>query len=119
MPFLLPVLAFGESVTGQSACPEVIFSICGRCKTVRHATLEHAAWGLCGAVTPNALEVAVHRLRKKLAAIGATTRLANIRGAGFALQTTSAFAGWPTKLRGKRVDDEASDSGGRRRRRVS
>lgn len=54
--------------------------------TVRHATLEHAAWGLGGAVTPNALEVTLHRLRKKLAAIGATTRLTNTRGAGFALQ---------------------------------
>jgi DNA-binding response OmpR family regulator len=53
---------------------------------VRHATLEHAAWGLGDAVTPNALEVTLHRLRKKLAAIGAGTRVANIRGAGFVLQ---------------------------------
>ena len=57
--------------------------------TVRHAALEHAAWGLGDAVTPNALEVTVHRLRKKLAAIGTTTRLANTRGAGFALQPAS------------------------------
>lgn len=42
--------------------------------------------GLGEAVTPNALEVTVHRLRKKLAAIGATMRLTNIRGAGFALR---------------------------------
>ncbi|TKC88296.1 response regulator transcription factor [Trinickia terrae] len=55
-------------------------------RTVRHAALEHAAWGLGDAVTPNALEVTVHRLRKKLAAISATTRLTNVRGAGFALQ---------------------------------
>uniref|UniRef100_UPI0036D3FD1E response regulator transcription factor n=1 Tax=Streptomyces nigra TaxID=1827580 RepID=UPI0036D3FD1E len=55
-------------------------------RTVRHSILEHAAWGLGEAVTPNALEVTVHRLRKKLAAIGATTRLTNIRGAGFALR---------------------------------
>jgi DNA-binding response OmpR family regulator len=54
--------------------------------TVRHSTLEHAAWGLGEAVTPNALEVTIHRLRKKLLAINATTRLANVRGAGFALQ---------------------------------
>ncbi|WP_338641485.1 response regulator transcription factor [Burkholderia pyrrocinia] len=58
--------------------------------TVRHATLEHAAWGLGDAVTPNALEVTVHRLRKKLAAIGTATRLANIRGAGFALHLSPA-----------------------------
>ncbi|PTB22608.1 DNA-binding response regulator [Trinickia symbiotica] len=55
-------------------------------RTVRHSILEHAAWGLGEAVTPNALEVTVHRLRKKLASIGATTRLTNIRGAGFTLR---------------------------------
>jgi DNA-binding response OmpR family regulator len=55
-------------------------------RTVRHSTLEHAAWGLGEAVTPNALEVTIHRLRKKLLAINATTRVANLRGAGFALQ---------------------------------
>ncbi len=55
-------------------------------QTVRHSALEHAAWGLGDAVTPNALEVTVHRLRKKLAGVGATVRIANIRGVGFALQ---------------------------------
>ncbi|MBN3768260.1 MULTISPECIES: response regulator transcription factor [Burkholderia] len=55
-------------------------------RTVRHSILEHAAWGLGEAVTPNALEVTVHRLRKKLASIDATMRLTNIRGAGFALR---------------------------------
>ena len=58
-------------------------------QTVRHSALEHAAWGVGVMVTPNALEVTMHRLRKKLSAIGASTRVANIRGAGFALQ---AFA---------------------------
>ncbi|MCA8488152.1 response regulator transcription factor [Burkholderia multivorans] len=58
-------------------------------RTVRHAALEHAAWGLGEAVTPNALEVTLHRLRKKLTALGAVTRLANIRGAGFALQAAN------------------------------
>jgi len=55
-------------------------------QTVRHVVLEHAAWGLGDAVTPNALEVTVHRLRKKLAGVGATVRIANIRSVGFALQ---------------------------------
>jgi len=55
-------------------------------RTVRHAVLEHAAWGLGEAVTPNALEVTVYRLRKKLVAINARTRLTNLRGAGFALE---------------------------------
>lgn len=55
-------------------------------QTVRHALLEHAAWGLSDAVTPNALEVTVHRLRKKLTGIGTKASIANIRGVGFALQ---------------------------------
>lgn len=54
-------------------------------QTVRHSALEHAAWGLAEAVTPNALEVTIHRLRKKMLTIGSTTRLANVRGAGFGL----------------------------------
>ncbi|MEX3842811.1 MULTISPECIES: response regulator transcription factor [unclassified Paraburkholderia] len=58
-------------------------------RTVRHSALEHAAWGLGDAVTPNALEVTVHRLRKKLASINARTRLVNHRGAGFALEKIS------------------------------
>ena len=62
----------------------VLLKAAGR--TVRHSALEHAGWGLGDAVTPNALEVTIHRLRKKLLAVGATTRLANIRGAGFAVQ---------------------------------
>ena len=65
-------------------------------QTVRHAALEHAAWGLGEAVTPNALEVTVHRLRKKLTTVGTRLRLANIRGAGFALQATPASTGTPS-----------------------
>jgi DNA-binding response OmpR family regulator len=64
-------------------------------QTVRHSALEHAAWGLGEAVTPNALEVTVHRLRKKLVAVGATTRLANIRGTGFVLQGAPGSTGAP------------------------
>ncbi|MEW6341870.1 MAG: response regulator transcription factor [Pseudomonadota bacterium] len=65
-------------------------------QTVRHAALEHAAWGLNEAVTPNALEVTVHRLRKKLTSVGTTIRLANIRGAGFALQASAGSSGVPS-----------------------
>jgi DNA-binding response OmpR family regulator len=57
-------------------------------RTVRHAMLEHAAWGLGEAVTPNALEVTVHRLRKKLAVLDTRVRLRNQRGVGFALEET-------------------------------
>src|SRR3984893_5845847 len=35
--------------------------------TVRRSALEVAAWGLSEAVTPNALDVAMHRLKRKLA----------------------------------------------------
>lgn len=55
-------------------------------RIVRHAALEHAAWGLGEAVTPNALEVTVHRLRKKLAVLDTRIRLTNVRGVGFALE---------------------------------
>jgi DNA-binding response OmpR family regulator len=58
-------------------------------KVVRHAQLEHAAWGLHDDVTPNALDVALHRLRKKLFAIDAGVRIVNVRGLGYQLQKTS------------------------------
>lgn len=61
-------------------------------KVVRHAQLEHAAWGLHDEVTPNALDVALHRLRKKLSAIDAQIKIANVRGIGYQLQKTSAKA---------------------------
>ena len=54
-------------------------------RTIRHTALEHAAWGYEEAVTPNALDVALHRLRKKLAAINATLKIVNLRGHGYAL----------------------------------
>ncbi|MEJ1169170.1 response regulator transcription factor [Variovorax sp. CCNWLW235] len=55
-------------------------------ETVRRAALELAAWGLGGAVTPNALDVALHRLRRKLLAIGSRQRVVNLRGLGYALR---------------------------------
>ncbi|WP_027351343.1 response regulator transcription factor [Halotalea alkalilenta] len=54
-------------------------------RTVRHTNLEHAGWGVAKAVTPNALDVALHRIRKKLSAIGSTARIKNIRGLGYML----------------------------------
>ncbi|UXH78384.1 response regulator transcription factor [Roseateles amylovorans] len=53
---------------------------------VRRATLELAAWGLGEAVTPNALDVALHRIRRKLLAIGSRQSIENIRNYGFALR---------------------------------
>jgi DNA-binding response OmpR family regulator len=57
-------------------------------KTVRRNTLELAAWGVAESVTPNALDVALHRLRRKLLAIGSEIRITNSRGHGYALVET-------------------------------
>ena len=54
-------------------------------ETVRHNLLEAAAWGFSEAVTPNALDVVLHRIRKKLAAIGSRCQISNVRGVGYAL----------------------------------
>ncbi|MCL1090840.1 response regulator transcription factor [Shewanella profunda] len=55
-------------------------------ESVRHSALETAGWGFSEAVTPNALDVALHRIRRKLLAIGSQQRIVNIRGIGYALQ---------------------------------
>ena len=55
-------------------------------QVIRRALLESAAWGLSEAVTPNALDVALHRLRRKLQAIGSRQRIVNIRTLGYALR---------------------------------
>lgn len=54
-------------------------------RTARRAALELAGWGLSDAVTPNALDVVVHRLRRKLVAIESRLQLINVRGHGYAL----------------------------------
>lgn len=59
-------------------------------RTVRRTALELAGWGLSEQVTPNALDVALHRLRKKLAAIGATVEILNMRGLGYALANSTS-----------------------------
>ena len=53
---------------------------------VRRSAIEAAAWGLSEAVTPNALDVALHRIRRKLLAIGSHQRIVNLRGLGYALR---------------------------------
>jgi DNA-binding response OmpR family regulator len=57
--------------------------------TVKRSTLEAAAWGLTEAVTPNALDVALHRLRRKLAAAGSRMQIVNLRTQGYALREVS------------------------------
>ena len=61
-------------------------------QTVRRAALEAAAWGLSEAVTSNALDVALHRLRRKLAAAGSRYQITNLRGHGYALQEAALAA---------------------------
>jgi DNA-binding response OmpR family regulator len=57
-------------------------------QTLRRSTLENAAWGIADAVTPNALDVALHRLRKKLDGIGSELQIVNLRNHGFSLRKT-------------------------------
>lgn len=52
---------------------------------VRRQALEAAGWGAHEAVTPNALDVALHRLRRKLDAAGSRVRILNQRNVGYAL----------------------------------
>jgi len=54
-------------------------------QTVNRSKLEQGAWGLNQAVTPNALDVALHRIRRKLFTVGSKTVISNIRGLGYAL----------------------------------
>lgn len=53
---------------------------------VRRTALESAGWGLSEAVTPNALDVVLHRLRKKMSAIGSMQEIVNMRSLGYALK---------------------------------
>jgi DNA-binding response OmpR family regulator len=77
----------GETVTLPSAELQIMLCLVkAEGLVVRRATLEAAAWGLTDAVTPNALDVALHRLRKKLLAIDSTLQLLNVRGHGYALR---------------------------------
>jgi len=57
---------------------------------LRRRAHQAAAWGLNVAVTPNALDVALHRLRRKLAAIGSRQRIVNLRGVGYVLRADDA-----------------------------
>ena len=55
-------------------------------EVVRRGALESAGWGLGETVTPGALDVALHRIRRKLLAIGSRQRIINVRGLGYALR---------------------------------
>lgn len=76
-----------ESITLAPAELQIMLALVRRQgEVVRRSTMEAAGWGLSEAVTPNALDVALHRLRRKLAAIGSRLQIVNLRGQGYALQ---------------------------------
>lgn len=58
-------------------------------ETVRRSTMERSAWTLDEPVTPNALDVSLHRLRKKLTLIDCPVQIVTIRGHGHALRLAS------------------------------
>lgn len=57
-----------------------------RCSRSR---LENSVYGINAAVTPNALEVLIHRLRKRLADAGSTVVIRALRGFGYMLDNPS------------------------------
>jgi DNA-binding response OmpR family regulator len=78
-----------ETITLAPAELQIMLSLVkAQGRAVRRTALEHAGWGLSEPVTPNALDVALHRLRKKVAAIGSTVEITNLRGHGYALAST-------------------------------
>ncbi len=48
--------------------------------------IENALYGFDDAATPNAIEVATHRLRKRLQELGVTARIQTLRGIGYILE---------------------------------
>ena len=54
-------------------------------QVVRRGALESAAWGAFPEITPKALDVAIHRLRGKLAAVQSRVSINNMKGVGYAL----------------------------------
>jgi DNA-binding response OmpR family regulator len=59
-------------------------------KTVPRSKLEAAAWGLSDPVTPNALDVALHRIRRQTRAIASRQNIVNVRSLGYALREDDA-----------------------------
>jgi len=76
-----------ESITLSSSELQIMIALMrAGGQTLRRSSLENAAWGIGEAVTPNALDVALHRLRRKLQGIGCDLQIVNVRTHGFALQ---------------------------------
>ncbi|GGX19325.1 DNA-binding response regulator [Pigmentiphaga litoralis] len=76
-----------ESVTLASAEMHIMLQLLRKHgEVVRRSTLEAVGWGLGEAVTPSALDVALHRIRRKLLAIGSRQQITNVRGIGYVLR---------------------------------
>ena len=54
-------------------------------QVARRGALESAAWGAFSEITPKALDVTIHRLRGKLAALRSVVAIINTKGVGYAL----------------------------------
>ncbi len=77
----------GERVTLPAAEMQIMLLLLRRHgDVVRRGALESAGWGLGEAVTPSALDVALHRLRRKLLVVGSRQRIINARGLGYVLR---------------------------------
>jgi DNA-binding response OmpR family regulator len=83
----LSVLRRGQASVNLSAAELQLLLALMRARgaVVRRTALEAAAWGLSEPVTPNALDVALHRLRRKLVALGSRLQIRNSKGIGHAL----------------------------------
>jgi DNA-binding response OmpR family regulator len=87
-PELAQMSSAQGSVTLSASELQVMLSlVCAQGMVVRRKTLEDAAWGLSEAVTPNALDVVLHRLRRKLHSLGSPLQIGNTKGVGYALQS--------------------------------
>lgn len=76
-----------ESVSLAPAELQIMLSLVKKMgAVVRRGALEVAGWGLSEAVTPNAMDVALHRLRRKLIAIDSSLKIINVRNLGYALR---------------------------------
>lgn len=75
-----------RSITLAAAEMQIMLALVNRQgEVVRRSVMEAAAWGLSDAVTPNALDVALHRIRRKLQNVGSCLLIINVRGQGYAL----------------------------------
>ncbi|MCG8414667.1 MAG: response regulator transcription factor [Pseudomonadales bacterium] len=72
-----------ELSTSEFAALECLLRCSGRCSRQR---LEDGIYGMDVAVTPNALDVLMYRLRKQLTKAGASIRIRSVRGFGYVLE---------------------------------